>query len=439
VAALALGAAGWVLVVWGIVDNPVLSVFLFVCVPLFLGALFSAITSLGPRRAVSVVAAVATGGGMLTALLLWNATRENWRWHGIAGLLLVAVASVAARYALTIPPPSSAEMFEVSRASRVSRRPVLLINLRSGNGRAEEFDLPALCEELDVEAVLLEPGCDLARLARDAAARGADALGMAGGDGSMACVATVAEEYDIPFVCVPAGTRNHLALDLGLDRNDPRQALAAFLSGEERRIDYATVNGEMFLNNVSLGLYAAMVEQESYRDAKLETALEMLPKLMEEGGPWFDLHFDVPDHGRLEQAAIVQVSNNPYVLAGEFGRRTRLDSGRLGIVTADAQRLGGVVGLTVLAAARKPEWSSALWNWTATEFDVESGEVELAAGLDGETVTLRTPLQFRIVTGGLRVLVPPGTRVGLEEQNLGVNGTYSGLVEVALGLGGSDR
>jgi diacylglycerol kinase family enzyme len=286
---------------------------------------------------------------------------------------------------------------------------------------------------------VLGPGCDLAELARDAAGRGADALGMAGGDGSMACVATVAKEHDIPFVCVPAGTRNHLALDLGLDLNDPRQALAAFLSGEERRIDYATVNGEMFLNNVSLGLYAAMVEQESYRDAKLETAIEMIPKLMEEGGPWFDLHFDVPDQGRLEQAAIVQVSNNPYVLAGEFGRRTRLDSGRLGIVTADAQRLGGVVGMTVLAAARKPEWSSALWNWAATEFLVESGEAELAAGLDGETVTLRTPLQFRIVARGLRVLVPPGTRVGLEEQNLGASGTYSGLVEVALGLGGSDR
>jgi diacylglycerol kinase family enzyme len=315
---------------------------------------------------------------------------------------------------------------------------VLIINLKSGGGKAEQFDLVSTCREHGIDTRVLQPGDDLSELARAAVAAGADALGMAGGDGSLAFVAKVAVEHDLPFVCVPAGTRNHFALDIGLDRNDPRQALAAFLSGEERAIDYATVNGRMFLNNVSLGVYAAIVEQDSYRDAKVDTTLQMLPQLVSEGGPWFDLHFDVPDHGRLEEAVIVQVSNNPYA-PSELGRRSRLDTGELGLLTADPKRVSDLVSLSMLAAARRAERSSALWVWSSPTFRVESGQPQQSAGLDGETVSLDTPLDFAIVPRGLRLLVPRGTRVGLEEQNLGTGGTVSGLLSVALGLeGGSD-
>jgi diacylglycerol kinase family enzyme len=438
VVALVLGIGGWALVAWGAVDHVGLTLVVVVLAPLFLASVFTAVTSLGPRRTISVVAAIGTGALMAALLVAWNLGRdEGWRFEGLLGLATLLLSGSAARYALTIPPPST-DPHAVPRHRRVSRRPVLVVNLRSGGGKAEQCELPRHCDELGIEAVVLDRGADLEEVARDAAERGADVLGMAGGDGSLACVARVALEAGIPFVCVPTGTRNHFALDLGLDRRDPTQALGAFVHGEERRVDYATVNGEMFLNNVSLGLYAAMVEQDSYRDAKLETALEMLPKLVEEGGPWFDLHLDVPEHERLEQAAIVQVSNNPYVLAGEFGRRTRLDTGELGVVTADVHRVGDLVGLTLLAAARKPEWSSALWHWTTTSLEIGSHQSELAAGVDGETVALRPPLRFGIEHLGLRVLVPPGTRVGLDEQNLGAKGTYAGLLEVALGLGGAD-
>ena len=242
-----------------------------------------------------------------------------------------------------------------------------------------------------------------------------------------------AVENDIPFVCVPAGTRNHFALDLGLDRNDPRQALAAFISGEEHRIDYATVNGRMFLNNVSLGVYAAIVAQDSYRDAKVDTTLQMLPTLFNEGGPWFDLQFDVPDHGHLEQAVILQVSNNPYA-PNELGRRSRLDAGLLGLVTADPKRVADLVSLTMLAAAKQADKSSALWVWSAPTLRVESAQAEQSAGLDGETVSLQTPLEFAVVAQALRVLVPSGTRVGLDQQHLGSKGTLSGLLSVALGV-----
>ena len=103
---------------------------------------------------------------------------------------------------------------------------------------------------------------------------------MAGGDGSQALVATVAMRHDVAHVCVPAGTRNHFALDLGLDRNDVVGALDAFTDGVERRVDLASLNERIFVNNASLGVYARIVQSDDYRDAKLTTWKRMLPDMV---------------------------------------------------------------------------------------------------------------------------------------------------------------
>lgn len=432
VSALALGLVGIVLVVWGIFSTPVLALVLVLVVPAFLALVFVALTSSGGRRRAAAAAAAVLAVAIVAVIVGWNLAQDGWHFLGVIGLVCVALATVAARYALVRPPPSLDELLS-SEGPRPVQHPVLIINLKSGGGKAEQHDLVGLCREHGIDTRVLQPGDDLTELARSAVRDGADALGMAGGDGSLAYVARVAVESDLPFVCVPAGTRNHFALDLGLDRNDPRQAIAAFINGYERRIDYATINGRMFLNNVSLGVYAAIVAQDSYRDAKLDTTLQLLPELMNDGGPWFDLHFDVPDHGRLEQAALLQVSNNPYVVGTDFGRRSRLDAGELGVMTVDPKRVADLVGITVLAAAGQAQKASALWVWSSPSFEVTSGQRALDAGLDGETVSLQTPLRFGLVPAGLRVLVPTGTRVGLDEQK-GSRGTVGNLLSVALGL-----
>ena len=138
-------------------------------------------------------------------------------------------------------------------------RPVLFINPNSGGGSAVRAAVPERARERGIEVVVLRPGQRLAELVDEAVARGADALGVAGGDGSLGVVATAAQAHGLPFVCVPAGTRNHFALDLGLDRRDPVRALDAFTDGTERRIDVGQVNGRIFLNNVSLGVYGDAV------------------------------------------------------------------------------------------------------------------------------------------------------------------------------------
>jgi Diacylglycerol kinase catalytic domain len=123
-----------------------------------------------------------------------------------------------------------------------ARRPVLFVNPTSGEGRAVHAGVPERARERGIDVIILRPDHSLATLVRQAVARGADALGVAGGDGSLAVVATAAQANGLPFVCIPAGTRNHFALDLGVDRHDPIGALDAFTDGRERRIDVAQVN-----------------------------------------------------------------------------------------------------------------------------------------------------------------------------------------------------
>jgi diacylglycerol kinase family enzyme len=199
---------------------------------------------------------------------------------------------------------------------------VLFINLRSGDGKVARARLAERVRDTGIEAVILAAGQDLAALAGEAAAAGADALGMAGGDGSLAVVAAVAAAHGIPFVCVPAGTRNHFALDVGVDRHDLTGSLDAFTGGVERQIDTAELNGRMFLNNVSLGIYGDAVRSPAYRDAKVRTLLETAAEVIGLGAeaPALDLTDDLGREHR--HPAIVLVSNNPYALDRPLVRGT---------------------------------------------------------------------------------------------------------------------
>jgi diacylglycerol kinase family enzyme len=273
------------------------------------------------------------------------------------------------------------------------RRPVLFINLRSGDGKAARARLAERARDTGIETVILDRGQDLAALAGEAAASGADALGMAGGDGSLAVVAAVAAAHGIPFVCVPAGTRNHFALDLGVDRHDVTGALDAFTGGVERLIDVAEVNGRMFLNNVSLGVYGDAVRSPAYRDAKvrtlLETAAEVLGPSTE--APALDLTDDLGHEHR--HPAVVLVSNNPYALDRPLARGTRpaLDTRQLGIVVLDAP-------------GDRPRVPGRAWSTPRLEVNAQA---PVHAGIDGEAVDLEPPLRFASRPASLRVRISP--------------------------------
>jgi diacylglycerol kinase family enzyme len=339
--------------------------------PLALLVAWEGVRRRGAVRAVALLAALVLAAA--TVVLMVSRQPVLVALAIAAPVAAIAAASVAFRTRVALP------------AAPRPRHPVLFYNPRSGGGKAERFHVGDEARARGIEPVELTPGTDLEVLVREAVARGADALAMAGGDGSQAVVAAIAAETGLPYACIPAGTRNHFALDLGVDRDDVVGALDALVDGGERVVDLADVNGRVFVNNVSLGVYADAVEKEGYRDAKLRTLLETVP---EAAGPHpadgESLHF-VDGAGQEHHAsAVVLVSNNRYRLGRAIGSgtRPRLDGGVLGV-----------------AVAERP-----LQEWTTPAFDLEAGH-SVAAGIDGEAVRLDPPLRFRTRPAALRVRI----------------------------------
>jgi diacylglycerol kinase family enzyme len=283
---------------------------------------------------------------------------------------------------------------------------VLLINPRSGGGKAERAGLAQECRARGVDPIVLRPGDDPVALAENAVARGAEVLGMAGGDGSLGLVAGVAARHGVAMVVVPAGTRNHLAMDLGLDRGDVVGALDAFGPAVERIVDLGEVNERPFVNNVSLGLYAQIVRSPEYRDAKIETTLGMLPRMLGPGSRPFDLRFTGPVGEPHGGAHVVQVSNNSY---GRTLRtvvsRPRLDAGRLGVIALELPQWPPEPAVLAALAAGHPERLPGFVAWEPSTFEVDSGS-PIDAGIDGEAVQLPPPLRFAIRPGALRIRLP---------------------------------
>ena len=374
-----------------------------------------ALSRYGTLRVVALIVVVGALGAGAAALIHRGAVNE------LIGLAVaLAVFGLATRVALRRAAATDGPMRQAAGArvpfSRAGRF-VLLLNPRSGGGKVARFDLVGESRRRGIEPILLEPGDDLVKLAREVA-RSAEVLGMAGGDGSQALVAQVAIEHKLAYVCVPAGTRNHLALDLGLDRDAVVAALDAFANEVEHRIDVAFVNDRIFINNVSLGIYAEIVQSEAYRDAKLETMEKLLPDMLGPRATPFDLRFSDPERGDLRSAQILLVSNNPYRLSrlAGVGSRPHLDGGLLGIVAvevASAAQAAELVALEALGQVRRFQgWSE----WTAERFTVDSAS-SVAAGIDGEALLLEPPLEFRIAPAALRIRLPPQA-VGLSPAAL---------------------
>ncbi len=359
----------------------------FGCVAVALVGSWFVVARRGGLRVIGVVVTVLALVGVVVLLF------RNGGWPYLAVLVVgVAIANVAAHRAFRVRVRLA--------AAEPPRQPVLFVNPWSGGGKAAKVGLVKEAAARGFATVELRKGDDLEVLVRDAVAAGADGLAAAGGDGTQAVVATVAAEHGLPFACIPAGTRNHFALDLGVDRDDVVGALDAFTEGGEHCVDLGEVNGRVFVNNVSMGLYAVAVQKKGYRDAKIRTLLETAPAVLGPTGPALDLRWDSADGTAHASAATILVSNNPYRLgrAVGSGTRPRIDLGRLGIAvvqTGDTRARGESHGL-----------SSILLQWSASEFRVDSAQ-PVPVGVDGEAMTLEPPIRFRTRHGVLRVRISP--------------------------------
>ena len=370
--------------------------------------------------AVGVAAAVVG----LVAAFLFLSRRGVVRWLSLAVFVLAPVAVIvvfAFRGVLWVAVASAAAWLLAGVVARVAlagdradwrmpeypaepaaRHPYLIMNPKSGGGKVGKFDLKGKAEDLGAEVFLIggpEP-VDVARVAREAVARGADLLGVAGGDGTQALVAGVAAGHGLPFVVISAGTRNHFALDLGLDREDPSACLGALSGGVELRVDLGMINGQVFVNNASFGAYAEVVETPAYRGDKLGTTLDLLPDLLQgHRGARLSARAGGVEI-RSPQALLV--ANNPYGTGDIAGlsRRARIDRGVLGVAgvkvrsarqAADLIRGKNAAGLRVL---------------TTTKIEISADAAQIPVGVDGEAVSMSTPVTCTISPAALRVWVP---------------------------------
>ncbi|ELP63636.1 diacylglycerol/lipid kinase family protein [Streptomyces turgidiscabies] len=337
--------------------------------------------------AVSLLAPVAVLALYATSGILWAACLSLALW---------ALAVVTARSALA--PGHVASEQAVAEAPR---RPWVLMNPRSGGGKVGRFGLVEKARAAGCQVVLLDGVQDVSELARQAVTEGADLLAVAGGDGTQALVAEVAAGHGLPFVVIPAGTRNHFALDLGLDRDDPAKALEALTHGVELRIDLGYAADRVFVNNASFGTYASVVTESAYRDAKARTTLRTLPGLLTgKDAPRLRMR---ADRTPIDGLQALLVSNNPYgraVDAARPGRRERLDSGLLGVVCV---RVGNTAQAARVVGGPR---SGGIVRLSAGEVVVEADTDTLPVGIDGEHVVLPSPVVCRSVPGALRVRVP---------------------------------
>jgi diacylglycerol kinase family enzyme len=291
-------------------------------------------------------------------------------------------------------------------------RPWLLVNPRSGDGKAARLGLMDAAQGRGIQVHALQPGENPADLAREALVNGADAIGAAGGDGTLAMVAAVAIADRVPFMCVPIGTRNHFAADLGLDRSRPLTALDVVDRHKARMasVDVGVVNGRLFLNNVSLGAYADLVSEPGYRANKLGTAHTILPLTFRGEREPLQVAVRLPDGRSYADAVVLFVANNPYSPSPlESGARPRLDAGELQVSLLRARTGKEIV--SILRSGGRVTADAETWaQWTTRTLLVESAQPRVAAGIDGEFVTLETPLDFSIMPKSLHVLLPAAPR-----------------------------
>ncbi|MFI7234414.1 diacylglycerol/lipid kinase family protein [Streptomyces cyaneofuscatus] len=346
-----------------------------------------------------------------------------YAWAELLWVVLVSLASWALGVSIGVAALSMDREQAGLPALRTAppKRPFLIMNPRSGGGKVGKFHLREKAEALDADVFLLDAAHeqDVAALADKAVEDGADLLGVAGGDGTQALVAGVAARHGIPFMVISAGTRNHFALDLGLDRDDPSTCLDALTDGVELRVDLGFIGERAFVNNASFGAYAAVVQSPAYRDDKVRTTLQTLPDLLtRRRGPRLTVR---TGETAIDGPQAVLVSNNPYRMGDPagLGRREALDSGALGVLGVNVDNAAQAAEL--LAGRHAP----GLTALTAQEVVIDADEPEIEAGVDGEALTLPTPVRCTIRRRALRVRVPrhrpgvPRTKAPMDWRRLG--------------------
>ena len=295
-------------------------------------------------------------------------------------------------------------------------RVTVLVNGRSGavrKGRVTAGSLLTMFQEAGVEAdVRILPGDELCDAARKAVKAGAEAVVAGGGDGTIRAVASVLAGGEVPLGVLPLGTLNHFAKDVKIPL-ELEAAIRLIPEGEVQALDVGEVNGEIFLNNSSLGFYPPIVQardQEMRRSkhgkwvAMAMATIKLLPKLS-------SLHMRISsgDWYVERKTEVLFVGNSEYRMSLlTHGAPDRLESGNLYLYLARSRSRLGLIGLALVGLFRDVRETRSVEDWRLPEFKIEVRKKRaIPVAFDGEVSTMRPPLHYRVRARALRVILPP--------------------------------
>lgn len=288
----------------------------------------------------------------------------------------------------------------------------VILNASSGNGTAAKVAdrLREIFAAAGREArITLAGGGEINAAMRRAVEDGCDTLVVGGGDGTINCGASAVVGRKIPLGVLPLGTLNHFAKDLGIPL-DLDEAAKVLLEGVVCKVDVGEVNGRIFLNNSSLGVYPAIVRlRDKYRAtlrgkwlAALWAGLTVMRR-----NPFLAVRIVVEGEKIVRRTPLVLVANNEYRMSGiNAGTRESLARGHLALYVVNAEQRPGLLRLAWQVLLKGAERAKEIDLITVEEVTIETKRRRLQVATDGEVFTLESPLNYRIRPGALRVHVP---------------------------------
>ncbi len=294
------------------------------------------------------------------------------------------------------------------------RKIAILVNVGAGSAGEEEAEQrywDELCQEAGLDAhIELVKGGDLVQRCQELAdSKRFDVIAAAGGDGTQSTVAGVLHERDHCMGVLPRGTLNHFSKDLGIPQTMP-EALAVLHHGEECRVDLAEVNGRIFVNNSSIGIYSkAVLERDQALRRGGNKWVHMTRAFFKQwlSFPTYRVRIESDAFKGLRKASLLFIGNNRYELAfPKPGTRNALDGGLLCLYIPRATTRMGLVRQSIRA------WLGLAFK--DTDFDtldsahirIDSKRSRLTVSIDGEVTSMRPPLDYRILPKALRVMAP---------------------------------
>ncbi len=300
-------------------------------------------------------------------------------------------------------------------ATTPSTTPVsVIVNARSGGGHDDAWaqKLSGLFEThgMTVRVVLAKDGAAVQHAAQTAAQESSSEIVIAGGgDGTINCVAAQLVGKNIRLGVLPLGTLNHFAKDLRIPL-ELDAAVRAIADGHTTQVDVGEVNGRIFLNNSSLGMYPLMVQD---RERQQRSGLGKWPALIKASWKILSVHRSQKMHLVVDGRAIerrtplVFIGNNAYVLSGfDIGARTTLDGGLLSLYIVPRDRRWSLAWLAIRALFGRLHQDSDFQAMTAEDIVIDTRRKRMRVATDGEVEQLATPLHYRIRKRALCVIVP---------------------------------